>query len=54
MVFFCNIGRLKIEGTELVFQLVFKTSSRRIKPAVAGSIPALSANFLNDNDRSKK
>ena len=28
---------------ELVFRLVFKTNSRRIKPAVAGSIPALSA-----------
>ncbi len=28
---------------ELVFRLVFKTNNRRIKPAVAGSIPALSA-----------
>ena len=32
-----------LEGLELVFRLVFKTSSRRIKPAVAGSIPAPSA-----------
>ncbi len=32
-----------IERTELVFHPVFKTGSRRIKPAVAGSIPALSA-----------
>jgi hypothetical protein len=31
------------ERTELVFQLVFKTSSGWIKPTVAGSIPALSA-----------
>lgn len=33
---------------ELVFRLVFKTNNRRIKPAVAGSIPALSA-FIIDN-----
>ena len=32
-----------IERTGLVAQLVFKTSSGRIKPSVAGSIPALSA-----------
>ena len=31
------------ERMELVFRPVFKTGSRRIKPAVAGSIPALSA-----------
>lgn len=31
------------EGTGLVAHLVFKTSSRRIKPSVAGSIPAPSA-----------
>lgn len=38
-------GKLKsIERTGLVSQLVFKTNSRRITPAVAGSIPALSAN----------
>ena len=36
-----------IERLELVFRLVFKTSSRRIKPAVAGSIPALSAGLVN-------
>ena len=34
---------LYVEGTGLVAQLVFKTSNRRIKPSVAGSIPALSA-----------
>jgi hypothetical protein len=33
----------KIEGKKLVFRLVFKTSNGRIIPAVAGSIPALSA-----------
>ncbi len=33
----------KKERTGLVSQLVFKTNSRRIIPAVAGSIPALSA-----------
>lgn len=33
-----------IERTKLVFHPVFKTGSRRIKPAVAGSIPAFSAN----------
>lgn len=32
-----------LEGTGLVSHLVFKTSSRQIKLAVAGSIPALSA-----------
>jgi len=32
-----------LERTELVFQLVFKTSKGRIIPALAGSIPALSA-----------
>ena len=32
-----------LEGTGLVSHLVFKTSSRRITLAVAGSIPALSA-----------
>ncbi len=32
-----------VERSGLVFQLVFKTNDRRIKPAVAGSIPALSA-----------
>ncbi len=31
---------------DLVFRLVFKTSSGRITPSVAGSIPALSANDL--------
>jgi len=35
-----------LERMELVFRPVFKTGSRRIKPAVAGSIPALSANLL--------
>ncbi len=30
-----------------MFQPVFKTGNRRIKPAVAGSIPALSALFFN-------
>ncbi|MFH1618016.1 MAG: DUF3343 domain-containing protein [Candidatus Margulisiibacteriota bacterium] len=30
------------ESKELVFQLVFKTSSGRIIPSAAGSIPALS------------
>lgn len=37
------IFRVYIEGTGLVAHLVFKTSSRRIKPSVAGSIPAPSA-----------
>jgi hypothetical protein len=35
------------EGKELVFHPVFKTGSRRITPAVAGSIPALSAKQLH-------
>ena len=34
------------EGLELVFRLVFKTSSGRITPSVAGSIPALSVFLL--------
>jgi hypothetical protein len=38
---------MKIERKKLVFHPVFKTGNRRIKPAVAGSIPALSANFSN-------
>jgi hypothetical protein len=38
------------ERMGLVSRLVFKTNSRRITPAVAGSIPALSAFFvLEDN-----
>ena len=39
-----------MEGTGLVSQLVFKTSSGRITPSVAGSIPALSANFIANSD----
>ncbi len=38
-----NLPNLFTERMELVFQLVFKTNNRRITPAVAGSIPALSA-----------
>jgi hypothetical protein len=38
-----SILRVYKEGTGLVAHLVFKTSSRRIKPSVAGSIPAPSA-----------
>ncbi len=38
------------ERKGLVFRPVFKTGSRRIKPAVAGSIPALSAFFRPMNN----
>ncbi len=38
-----NINKRSIEGKGLVAQLVFKTNDGRIKPRVAGSIPALSA-----------
>ena len=34
------------ERMKLVFQLVFKTSSGRITPSVAGSIPALSVIYF--------
>jgi hypothetical protein len=45
-VFFIMFALL-IERKKLVFHPVFKTGNRRIKPAVAGSIPALSANLCN-------
>lgn len=36
------------EKKELVFHLVFKTRTGRIKPSVAGSIPAFSAKAVPD------
>ena len=42
---------LTIERTELVFQPVFKTGKGRIKPALAGSIPALSAQIKGRHGR---
>lgn len=49
-VLFVNPYQKKItEGMGLVFQLVFKTSSGRIKSSVAGSIPALSAIYFRNS-----
>ena len=39
---FLNTMKPDVERMDLVFRLVFKTSSGRIIPSVAGSIPALS------------
>ena len=51
----CLRSQLRIGNTErmeLVFRLVFKTSSGRITTSVAGSIPALSAiKMTNDEIR---
>lgn len=40
-----------VERMDLVFRLVFKTSSGRIIPAVAGSIPALSDSYKTAHGR---
>lgn len=50
----CSLSIFSAEGLELVFRLVFKTSSGRTTPSVAGSIPALSDSRITINGESDR